>query len=134
MEVLVRGQIGDLDLEQVVVVAGDVVGVNNLGQPDHRSFEGDDVRASAYPDGSEHAFELRTFAPGVGVPEDPVCGSMNGAVAQWFLRTGAVPGCYRVSQGRRLDRAGDVTITADPDGTVWVGGNTNTLFHGTAYA
>jgi hypothetical protein len=33
MEVLVRGQIGDLDLEQVVVVAGDVVGVNNLGQP-----------------------------------------------------------------------------------------------------
>jgi hypothetical protein len=46
MEVLVRGQIGDLDLEQVVVVAGDVVGVNNLGQPDHRSFEGDDVRAS----------------------------------------------------------------------------------------
>jgi hypothetical protein len=33
------------------------------------------------------------------------------------VRTGAVPGCYRVSQGRRLDRAGDVTITADPDGT-----------------
>ncbi len=44
----------------------------------------------AYPDGSEHAFELRTFAPGVGVPEDPVCGSMNAAVAHWFLRTGAV--------------------------------------------
>lgn len=88
----------------------------------------------AYPDGSEHAFELRTFAPGVGVREDPVCGSMNAAVAQWFLRTGAVSGCYRVSQGRRLDRAGDVTITADHDGTIWVGGNTNTLFHGTAYA
>ena len=88
----------------------------------------------AYPAGSEHAFELRTFAPGVGVPEDPVCGSMNAAVAQWFSRTGAVPGCYRVSQGRRLDRAGDVTITADPDGTIWVGGNTNTLFQGTAYA
>lgn len=88
----------------------------------------------ACPEGSEHAFELRTFAPGVGVPEDPVCGSMNAAVAQWFLRTGAVPGCYRVSQGGRLDRAGDVTITADPDGTIWVGGNTNTLFQGTAYA
>jgi PhzF family phenazine biosynthesis protein len=88
----------------------------------------------AYPDGSEHAFELRTFAPGVGVPEDPVCGSMNAAVAQWFLRTGAVPGGYRVSQGQRLDRAGDITITADPDGTIWVGGNTNTLFRGTAYA
>ena len=88
----------------------------------------------AYPDGSEHAFELRTFAPGVGVEEDPVCGSMNASVAQWFLRTGTVSGGYRVSQGRRLDRAGDITITADTDGTIWVGGNTNTLFHGAAIA
>lgn len=88
----------------------------------------------AYPDGSEHAFELRTFAPGAGVAEDPVCGSMNAAVAQWLVRTGAVPGSYRVSQGRRLDRAGDVTITADPGGTIWVGGNTNTLLHGTVFA
>jgi PhzF family phenazine biosynthesis protein len=86
----------------------------------------------AHPHGSEHAFELRTFAPGVGVAEDPVCGSMNAAVAQWLLRTGAVSGSYRVSQGRRLGRAGDVTITADPDGTIWVGGNTNTLFNGSA--
>ncbi|MDP9225461.1 MAG: phenazine biosynthesis protein PhzF, partial [Actinomycetota bacterium] len=54
-------------------------------------------------------------------------------VAQWLQRTGAVSGSsYRVSQGRRLGRAGDVTITADPDGTIWVGGNTNTLFHGAA--
>ena len=59
---------------------------------------------------------------------------MNAAVAQWFLRTGVVSGGYRVSQGRRLGRAGDITITADPDGTVWVGGNTNTLFRGTAVA
>jgi PhzF family phenazine biosynthesis protein len=88
----------------------------------------------AHPAGSEHAFELRTFAPGVGVPEDPVCGSMNAAVAQWLYRTGAVSGPYRVSQGRRLGRAGDVTITADPDETIWVGGNTNTLFHGSAFA
>jgi PhzF family phenazine biosynthesis protein len=86
----------------------------------------------AYPAGSEHAFELRTFAPGVGVAEDPVCGSMNASVAQWLLRTGAVPGSYRVAQGRRLERAGDVTVTADPDGSIWVGGNTSTLFQGTA--
>jgi predicted PhzF superfamily epimerase YddE/YHI9 len=62
--------------------------------------------------------ELRTFAPGVGVSADPDGGSMNAAVAQWFLRTGTVSGSYRVSQGRRLDRAGDITITADPDGTI----------------
>jgi PhzF family phenazine biosynthesis protein len=86
----------------------------------------------AYPDGSEHAFELRTFAPGAGVAEDPVCGSMNASVAQWLARTGAVSGSYRVAQGRRLHRAGEIMITADPDGTVWVGGHTRTLFEGTA--
>jgi PhzF family phenazine biosynthesis protein len=88
----------------------------------------------AYPDGSDHAFEMRTFAPGAGVPEDPVCGSMNAAVGQWLTRIGAVSGSYRVSQGRRLGRAGDITITPDPDGTLWVGGSTNTLFRGTALA
>jgi PhzF family phenazine biosynthesis protein len=86
----------------------------------------------AYPPGSDHAFELRTFAPGVGVPEDPVCGSMNASVAQWFARTGAVSGNYRVSQGRRIGRAGTVMVTSDADGTVWVGGTTTTLFHGNA--
>src|SRR6202020_3147204 len=45
VEVFVGGQIGDLDLKQVIVVAGDVVGVNHLGQLDHRTFEGDDVGA-----------------------------------------------------------------------------------------
>jgi PhzF family phenazine biosynthesis protein len=79
-------------------------------------------------------FEMRTFAPGVGVAEDPVCGSMNASVGQWLVRTQAVLGSYRVSQGRRLGRAGDVSIIADPEGTVWVGGSTNTLFHGTAIA
>ena len=88
----------------------------------------------AYPDGSEHAFELRTFAPGAGIAEDPVCGSMNASVAQWLVRAGAVSGSYRVAQGRRMHRAGEIMITADPDGTVWVGGNTRTLFEGSAYA
>jgi PhzF family phenazine biosynthesis protein len=88
----------------------------------------------AYPDGSEHAFELRTFAPGVGVPEDPVCGSMNAAVAQWFYRTGVVSDSYHVSQGQRLGRAGDIMITVDPDGSIWVGGHTDTLIDGTVIA
>ena len=84
----------------------------------------------AYPNGAPHAFEMRAFAPRVGVPEDPVCGSINAAVAQWLLRTGAVPGPYRVSQGQRVGRAGAVTITLDPEGTMWVGGATNPLVQG----
>ncbi|MFW3115080.1 hypothetical protein MHAE_15079 [Mycobacterium haemophilum DSM 44634] len=86
----------------------------------------------AYPSGSEYAFELRTFAPGVGVAEDPVCGSMNAAVAQWLMSTGTASRSYKVSQGARLGRAGDITISTDPDGTVWVGGSTTTCFRGTA--
>lgn len=85
-----------------------------------------------HPGGSEYAYELRTFAPAVGVDEDPVCGSMNASVGQWLARTGEAGTGYRVSQGRRLGRAGDITVTVDAEGAVWVGGATQTLFRGTA--
>lgn len=85
----------------------------------------------AWPDGSAHAFELRTFAPGVGVAEDPVCGSMNASVGQWLTATGVAPSTYRVSQGRRLGRAGTIEVTADADGTVWVGGAATSHIRGT---
>ncbi|QUH03919.1 PhzF family phenazine biosynthesis protein [Saccharopolyspora erythraea] len=85
----------------------------------------------AYPEGSPYDFEMRTFAPGAGVAEDPVCGSMNASVGQWLTRTGAAPARYRVSQGSRLGRAGDITITAADDGTVWVGGATTSYIRGT---
>lgn len=86
----------------------------------------------AHPAGSRYAFELRTFAPGVGVAEDPVCGSMNASVGQWLTSTGAAPRRYEVAQGQRLGRAGEITVTADEDGTVWVGGTTTTCFRGQA--
>lgn len=86
----------------------------------------------AYPAGSEHAYEIRSFAPRIGVAEDPVCGSMNASVGQWLIRTGRMVDAYRVSQGARLGRAGDIAITPDDAGNVWVGGATTTLFRGTA--
>lgn len=85
----------------------------------------------AHPAGSDHAFEMRTFAPGVGVAEDPVCGSMNASVAQWLTRTGAVTGNYRVSQGCRVGRRGSITLTIEESGDVWVGGATTTCVRGT---
>jgi PhzF family phenazine biosynthesis protein len=74
---------------------------------------------------------MRTFAPGVGVPEDPACGSMNAAVGQWLTSTGAAPSSYRVSQGTRLGRAASIGITAETDGTVWVSGTTTVRVRGT---
>jgi predicted PhzF superfamily epimerase YddE/YHI9 len=53
----------------------------------------------AYPDGSGHAFEMRTFAPRVGVAEDPACGSMNASVGQWLTATGAAPSTGRARVG-----------------------------------
>lgn len=89
----------------------------------------------AYAPGAPHAFELRSFAPAIGVDEDPVCGSMNASTAQWMHRTGTAPGSsWRVSQGTRLGRAGDISVTVDDSGAVWVGGATTTLFSGTALA
>lgn len=85
----------------------------------------------AYPHGYRHHFEMRTFAPGVGVPEDPACGSMNAAVGQWLTSTGAAPSSYRVSQGTRLGRAASIEITADRDGTVWVSGAATVCIRGT---
>ena len=56
---------------------------------------------------------------------------MNASVGQWLTSTGAAPSTYRVSQGARVGRAGTVEITAEPDGTVWVGGASTVHIRGT---
>lgn len=86
----------------------------------------------AHPPGSAFDFEMRTFCPREGITEDPVCGSMNASVGQWLTGIGAVTGRYRVTQGTRLGRAGEITVTPEADGTIWVSGATNTLFRGSA--
>lgn len=69
----------------------------------------------------EAAYEVRAFAPGVGVAEDPVTGSLNASIGQWFLARGDVPLPYTVSQGARVGRAGLLTAS-HVEGAVWVGG------------
>ncbi len=84
-----------------------------------------------YPPGADAAFEVRAFAPGVGVGEDPVTGSLNASLAQWLIGSGRAPASYRAAQGARLGRAGVIEVGSDPDGTVWVGGATTTRIRGT---
>ena len=101
-------------------------------EPDFSAFPDAMVGAiGAHPDGSRHAFEMRTFAPAAGVPEDPACGSMNAGVGQWLTSTGAAPSSYRVSQGTRLGRAASIEISADADGAVWVSGAADVCIRGT---
>lgn len=84
-----------------------------------------------YPPGAPAAFEVRGFVPGIGVPEDPVTGSLNAVVAQWLIGTGRAPEAYVAAQGTVLGRAGRVHVTRDPDGTTWVGGASVACVDGT---
>jgi len=84
----------------------------------------------AYPAGSEKAFELRAFAPKIGVFEDPVTGSLNASVAQWLFRSGLASGDYLAGQGKCLGRNGEISLSQDSAGEVWVGGATVTCIQG----
>jgi predicted PhzF superfamily epimerase YddE/YHI9 len=81
------------------------------------------------PDGAECRIEVRAFADSIGVPEDPVTGSLNAGVGQWLIADGRLPPSYIASQGVRLGRSGRVHLDAT-DGEVWVGGGTRTLIVG----
>jgi PhzF family phenazine biosynthesis protein len=89
--------------------------------------------AAPYPAGSPEAFEVRAFfAKDGATTEDPVTGSLNASLAQWLLRTGRASVPYVASQGTVLGRAGRVHISRDPDGTIWVGGQSVTCVQGHA--
>lgn len=82
--------------------------------------------------GGETAFELRAIFSDQhrALIEDPVTGSLNASVAQWLLGSGRATAPYVAAQGTRLGRTGRVHIDRDADGTIWIGGRTETLFEG----
>ena len=84
----------------------------------------------AYPAGSECDFEVRAFVPDLGIPEDPVTGSLNAGLALWLQRAGLAGESYVASQGTMLGRAGRVHVSRDEDGETWIGGDVTPLIHG----
>ena len=77
----------------------------------------------------EVQFEVRGFAAPIGIPEDPVTGSLNASLAQWLIDEGMAPPRYVAAQGTRLERSGRVHIEREGD-TVWVGGQSVTVIRG----
>ncbi|GAC57424.1 putative phenazine biosynthesis protein [Gordonia hirsuta DSM 44140 = NBRC 16056] len=74
-------------------------------------------------------YEVRAFVPGMGVPEDPVTGSLNAGLAVWLRSAGIAPASYLAAQGTVLGRTGRVAVT--DDGTeIWVGGRCVTVIDG----
>ena len=56
---------------------------------------------------------VRSFAPILGVTEDPVCGSGNASVAAYLVHTGLIREIgsdYRALQGMAVGRAGEVAV------------------------
>jgi len=83
----------------------------------------------AHPPAADADFEVRAFVPSMGVPEDPVTGSLNAGIAQWLIGAGHAPARYIAAQGTALNREGRVRIERVAD-TIWVGGATRTLLRG----
>ena len=72
--------------------------------------------------GEDTAFEVRAFVPGLGIPEDPVTGSLNAGLAQWLIGAGFAPSRYVAAQGSALGRAGRVHVQREGD-DIWIGGD-----------
>jgi len=77
----------------------------------------------------EAQFEVRAFISTMGVPEDPVTGSLNAGLAQWLIGAGIAPERYVAAQGSALGRAGRVHVELAGD-TIWVGGAVQSLVQG----
>ncbi|WP_435317415.1 PhzF family phenazine biosynthesis protein [Haloarchaeobius sp. TZWSO28] len=81
--------------------------------------------------GADATLHARMFAPGAGVPEDPVCGTGAGAVTAYLDHYGAFadefPEEVVVEQGHYVDRPGRVRARVDP---VAVGGRSVTVLDG----
>jgi PhzF family phenazine biosynthesis protein len=99
-----------------------------------RKLSATGITVFALAGAGDHDAVVRSFAPGEGVPEDPVCGSGNAAVGAWFQHAGSQPGDrgrYVASQGRELGRDGYVSVRIDADTRrVWIGGAAVTCVDG----
>jgi PhzF family phenazine biosynthesis protein len=82
------------------------------------------------PAGADTQFEVRAFVPTLGVPEDPVTGSLNAGLAQWLIGAGLAPRAYVAAQGAALGRAGRVHVQHDGQ-DCWIGGEVAFCIEGT---
>ena len=99
-------------------------------QPDFGAMRGLKLGVAAPWVGGDAQFEVRAFVPDLGVPEDPVTGSLNAGLAQWMMGAGLAPASYVASQGTALGRRGRVHVSRVGD-DVWVGGDSVVCIDGT---
>jgi PhzF family phenazine biosynthesis protein len=78
-------------------------------------------------DAADAALAVRAFCPADGIPEDPVTGSANAAIAAFLHASGdlaTIGHRYRASQGREVGRDGHVDVAVDEKtGIIEIGGH-----------
>lgn len=90
----------------------------------------------------EQGYDLytRDFAPAVGIPEDPVTGAANGALAGYLLLEGVLPfqsmQRLKIAQGHTVGRPGTLVVTVtkgpnDSEPVIQVGGSAVITIEGT---
>ncbi|MEX8492556.1 PhzF family phenazine biosynthesis protein [Sphaerotilus sp.] len=103
--------------------------------PDFLAMRGLNVGVvGAWPAGGEVDVEVRAFVPDLGVPEDPVTGSLNAGLAQWLIGSGQLPARYVAGQGHALGRDGRVHVEHIAAGAwagVWIAGDVTRCIAGT---
>lgn len=108
-------------------------------RPDFQALQNSEVSVFCIGAGSPDAqVRVRTFAPGVGVFEDPVTGSSNGCIAALIARDKLLPARngelrYVAEQGIEMGQPGRVhlRVTGAPDApVVQVGGDAVTVLNG----
>jgi PhzF family phenazine biosynthesis protein len=115
------------DANQVLALKPDMAALQAVCESDN--ITGTNIFGPT-PAGSETQIEVRSFVPGEGVPEDPVCGSGNGCVAALIQREGLLTTKqYVASQGRCVGRNGRIAVSFGDD-AIWVGGNAVTVVTG----
>ncbi|AIF69781.1 hypothetical protein PAP_06935 [Palaeococcus pacificus DY20341] len=88
------------------------------------------VGVHVYTLDSKYDAASRFFAPAVGVPEDPVTGTANAALAGYLKFTNKlVKEEYAFEQGHALDREGVVHVRLK-NGEIWVGGEAVCILEG----
>ncbi len=76
-------------------------------------------------------YRLRFFAPGLGIPEDPVTGSAHALVAPWWMER---LGRTRVVGWQCSDRPGGMVCEAASSATIRLTGSGHLLWDGTLFA
>jgi PhzF family phenazine biosynthesis protein len=82
---------------------------------------------------SDYQLVVRAFPSGVGIVEDPASGAANGLIAAYIAHaepSGLLAQGYSVSQGREMGHDA-LLIARIADGSIWIGGRTNTVIDGT---